>query len=155
MRGHVCHTVRMMTTRRDMMKVVIGAGAGAGIGFMPDAGSKQEASLSAVQRRRIPKSGELVPMVGLGTAVLVMRPFNSGRLFRGVGDRELPKWAAEFDCASWAQFFLKFVLGHPAVTCPIPATSKVHHMVDNMGGGVGRLPDDAMRERMVRALAEG
>jgi diketogulonate reductase-like aldo/keto reductase len=89
------------------------------------------------------------------TAVLVNRPFESAGLFRKVGDKPLPAWAAEVDCASWAQFFLKFILSHPAVTCAIPATSKVKHLVDNMHGGVGRLPDQAMRERMaqhVRAL---
>ena len=86
------------------------------------------------------------------TAVLVMRPFERGRLFRGVQGRSLPEWAAEFDCASWAQFFLKFVLGHPAVTCPIPATSKAHHLLDNMRAGTGRLPDETMRRRMAAIL---
>ena len=86
------------------------------------------------------------------TAVLVMRPFERGRLFRGVQGRPLPEWAAEFDCASWAQFFLKFVLGHPAVTCPIPATSKAHHLLDNMRAGTGRLPDETMRRRMAAIL---
>ncbi|MHC5114793.1 MAG: aldo/keto reductase [Planctomycetota bacterium] len=89
-----------------------------------------------------------------GTAVLVMRPFERGRLFGKVKDRPLPAWAGEFDCASWAQYFLKFVLGHDAVTCPIPATSKVHHLVDNMGAGSGRLPDEAMRRRMAEAMME-
>ncbi len=89
-----------------------------------------------------------------GTAVLVMRPFEAGRLFGRVQGRELPEWAAEFDCTSWAQFFLKFVLGHRAVTCPIPATAKVHHLVDNMAAGVGRQPDDAMRKRMAALLEE-
>ncbi|MCP3904237.1 MAG: aldo/keto reductase [Planctomycetes bacterium] len=87
-----------------------------------------------------------------GTAVLVMRPFERGRLFGKVRERPLPEWAAEIDCASWAQFFLKFVLGHPAVTCPIPATSKVHHLVDNMAAGSGRQPDEAMRRRMAEAM---
>lgn len=89
-----------------------------------------------------------------GTAVLVMRPFEAGRLFKRVADKALPEWAAEFDCTSWAQFFLKFVLAHPAVTCPIPATSKVHHLIDNMQGGVGRVPDAAMRERMAALIEE-
>jgi aryl-alcohol dehydrogenase-like predicted oxidoreductase len=86
------------------------------------------------------------------TAVLVMRPFERGKLFRRVEGRTLPEWAGEIDCTSWAQFFLKFVLGHPAVTCPIPATSKVHHLVDNMRAGVGRVPDEAIRSRMAAAL---
>ena len=87
-----------------------------------------------------------------GTAVLVMRPFERGRLFERVNGRPLPDWAAEIDCASWAQVFLKFVLADSAVTCPIPATSKVHHLVDNMRAGTGRLPDAEMRARMVGAL---
>ncbi|NNF43850.1 MAG: aldo/keto reductase [Phycisphaerales bacterium] len=87
------------------------------------------------------------------TAVLVMRPFERGRLFgrfEGVG---VPAWAREIGITSWAQLFLKFVLAHPAVTCPIPATSKVHHLRDNMGAGVGPLPDEAMRTRMLELLA--
>jgi len=81
-------------------------------------------------------------------AVMVYVPFGRTRLFQRVGDRALPDWAAEFDAASWAQFFLKYVLGHPAVTVVTPATSKVKHMLDNIGGGIGRLPDAATRRRM-------
>jgi aryl-alcohol dehydrogenase-like predicted oxidoreductase len=88
-----------------------------------------------------------------GTAVLVMRPFGGGDLFKRVRERPLPAWAAQIDCSSWAQFFLKFLLGHPAVTCPIPATANPRHMADNMAGGVGRLPDAPMRERMAAELA--
>ena len=80
--------------------------------------------------------------------VLVYVPFGRTRLFRRVGDRPLPEWAAEFDAKSWAQFFLKFVLGHPAVTAVTPATSQPKNMLDNIGGGIGRLPDEAMRKRM-------
>ncbi len=87
-----------------------------------------------------------------GTAVLVMRPFEEGRLFARVRGRTLPAWAADFDCDSWAQFFLKFILGHPAVTCPIPATSNVRHMQDNMRAGLGRLPDGKTRARMIEHL---
>lgn len=90
-----------------------------------------------------------------GVAVLVMRPFVAGRLFRRTRGRELPEWAAEFDCGSWAQFFLKFILGHPAVTCPIPATSDLNHMVDNMKAGVGELPDEATRKKMIAEVEEG
>ncbi|MHC4080675.1 MAG: aldo/keto reductase [Planctomycetota bacterium] len=88
------------------------------------------------------------------TAVLVMRPFDRGRLFRRVEGQALPDWAAEIDCASWAQLFLKFVLAHPAVTCPIPATSKVHHLVDNMQAGGGRLPDETMGSRLAALLEQ-
>jgi diketogulonate reductase-like aldo/keto reductase len=88
-----------------------------------------------------------------GIAVLVNRPFSEGDLFRRVRGRPLPSWAAEFDCVSWAQFFLKWILAHPAVTCVIPATSQPQHLVDNMKAGVGALPDPATRERM-GALAD-
>jgi diketogulonate reductase-like aldo/keto reductase len=89
-----------------------------------------------------------------GMGVLVNRPFGGGQLFPLVKGRALPDWAAEFDCWSWAQFFLKFVVSHPAVTCAIPATSNPAHAVDNMGAGFGRLPDPDMRERMARHIAE-
>ncbi|QMU31256.1 aldo/keto reductase [Adhaeribacter radiodurans] len=81
-------------------------------------------------------------------AVIVNRPFESGGLFSLVKDKPLPEWAREFDCASWGQFFLKYILGHPAITCVIPATSKIKHLTDNMGAGYGRLPDGAARKRM-------
>ncbi len=80
--------------------------------------------------------------------VLVYVPFGRTRLFQRVGDQPLPAWAKEFDAASWAQFFLKYVIAHPAVTAATPATSNAEHMVDDLGGGIGRLPDDAMRKRM-------
>jgi diketogulonate reductase-like aldo/keto reductase len=83
-----------------------------------------------------------------GVAVLINRPFQAGRLFSAVSGKALPDWAAEF-ATSWGQFFLKFIVSHPAVTCVIPATSKAHHMVDNLGAGVGPMPDQAMRKRMV------
>jgi diketogulonate reductase-like aldo/keto reductase len=86
------------------------------------------------------------------TAVIVNRPFEEGELFRKVKGRELPKWAAEFDCNSWARFFLKFILSHPAVTCAIPATRKPDYLADNMGAALGRLPDAAMRRRMVQYM---
>jgi diketogulonate reductase-like aldo/keto reductase len=84
-----------------------------------------------------------------GIATLINRPFQRGRLFHHVKGMPLPDWAREFDCATWGQFFLKFTLSHPATTCVIPATSKPHHMVDNMAAGFGRLPDAAMRKRMI------
>jgi diketogulonate reductase-like aldo/keto reductase len=86
------------------------------------------------------------------TAVIVNRPFEEGDLFRKVKGRELPKWAEEFDCNSWARFFLKFILSHPAVTCVIPATRNPDYLVDNMGAALGRLPDAAMRRRMVQHM---
>jgi diketogulonate reductase-like aldo/keto reductase len=83
-----------------------------------------------------------------GVAVLVNRPFSEGGLFGRVRGEALPAWAAAFDCTSWAQFFLKWILAHPAVTCVIPATSRPEHLVDNMKAGLGALPDAAARARM-------
>jgi aryl-alcohol dehydrogenase-like predicted oxidoreductase len=84
-----------------------------------------------------------------GTAVLINRPFAQASLFSRVKGKPLPPWAAEFDCTSWAQFFLKYLLGHPAVTCVIPGTRRTAHLKDNLRAGIGRLPDAAMRKRMV------
>jgi aryl-alcohol dehydrogenase-like predicted oxidoreductase len=86
-------------------------------------------------------------------AVLVNRPFAAGGLFSKVRSNPLPSWAKEIGCASWAQFLLKFAISHPAVTCAIPATSKVQHLTDNMQAGVGMLPDAPMRERMAHYVA--
>lgn len=80
--------------------------------------------------------------------VLVYLPFGRTSLFQRAAGRELPEWAAEFDAKSWAQFFLKFIVSHPAVTCVTPSTTKPVNMIDNIGGGIGRLPDEAMRKRM-------
>ena len=87
-------------------------------------------------------------------AVLVNRPFAQAGLFRKVRGQSLPPWANDIGCSTWAQFFLKFVLSHPAVTCAIPGTSKVEHLVDNLKGGIGALPDAALRERMARVVAD-
>ena len=87
-------------------------------------------------------------------AVLVNRPFAQAQLFSKVRGKPLPAWAKEIGCASWAQFFLKFVVSHPAVTCAIPATSKVQHLIDNMQAGVGRFPDAKMRERMAKVVSD-
>ena len=101
---------------------------------------------TAAEQRLLPVCAEY------RTAVIVNRPFEEGELFRRVKGRELPKWAQEFDCNSWAQFFLKFILAHPAVTCAIPATRNPDYLVDNMGAALGRLPDAAMRRRMVQYM---
>jgi len=95
----------------------------------------------------------LLPLAAdLGQATMINVPFQRGALLRKVAGKPLPDWAAEFDCASWGQFFLKFVASHPAVTCIIPATTKLSHMNDNMGAGFGRLPDAAARARMIAAV---
>lgn len=100
------------------------------------------------ERRLLPLAAERQ------VAVLVNRPFAQAGLFGKVRGKPLPSWAKEMDCTSWAQFFLKFVVSHPAVTCAIPATSKVDHLIDNMQAGIGRLPDEPMRQRMVRYVAD-
>ena len=80
--------------------------------------------------------------------VLVYLPFGRTRLFQRAAGQAVPEWAKEFDATTWAQFFLKYVVSHPAVTAVTPATSKADHMLDNIGGGIGRLPDAAMRKKM-------
>jgi diketogulonate reductase-like aldo/keto reductase len=97
---------------------------------------------------RIPEQRLLPLAQERGIAVIVNRPFSAGGIFRRVAGRPLPDFAKEFDCTTWAQFLLKFVVSHPAVTVAIPATGDVEHLRDNMGACVGRLPDAAMRERM-------
>jgi diketogulonate reductase-like aldo/keto reductase len=88
-----------------------------------------------------------------GMAVIINRPFQGGGLFDRFQDQPLPGWAAEFDAANWAQFFLKFIISHPAVTCAIPATTRVDHMAENMGALHGRLPNATMRARMADYVA--
>jgi aryl-alcohol dehydrogenase-like predicted oxidoreductase len=89
-----------------------------------------------------------------GTAVIINRPFAEANLFGRVKGKSLPPWAAEFDCSSWAQFFLKWVLGHPAVTCVIPGTRLRAHMEDNLQAGAGKLPDAETRRRMLEYLQQ-
>ena len=101
----------------------------------------------AAERRLLPLAQER------GVAVIANRPFAGGDLFRRLRSRPLPEWAAEVDCESWAQLLLKFVVSHPAVTCAIPATSRVAHLRDNMRAGVGRLPDERLRARIAAAAA--
>lgn len=100
----------------------------------------------AAERRLLPIA------LDRGIAVLINRPFQRGGLFGAVRGKALPGWAAEFDCASWGQFFLKFAASHPAATCVIPATAKLKHMLDNMAAGHGRLPDETMRRRMIQYM---
>ncbi len=83
-----------------------------------------------------------------GMAVLINRPFMNGAYFQRVANRKLPEWAADFDCATWAQFSLKYILGHPAVTCVLTETTNPVHMLENIQAGLGRLPDEATRRRM-------
>ncbi len=91
----------------------------------------------------------LLPLaIDRGMGVIINRAFGGGRLFERVGREPLPAWAAEFDCESWAQFLLKYVISHPAVTVAIPGMTKAHHVDDNLGAGRGRLPDASERARM-------
>jgi diketogulonate reductase-like aldo/keto reductase len=83
-------------------------------------------------------------------AVIVNQPFEQGALFRKLRGRSLPAWAAEFDCTSWAQLFLKYLIGHPAITCVIPATDKPDHMADDLAAGFGRQPDAQQRQQMTK-----
>jgi len=89
-----------------------------------------------------------------GIAVLANRPFREGALLRDLRRQPLPAWAAEIDCASWAQLVLKFIVSHPAITCAIPATSQVAHVRENMAAATGRMPDDAMRQRIAAHIAK-
>ena len=89
----------------------------------------------------------------LRMAVIINRPFGGGGLFGRVSAKSLPSWAVEIDCRSWAQFFLKWIVAHPAVTCVIPATSNPRHLEDNMAAGLGRLPDAKTRQRMATFVA--
>ena len=99
-----------------------------------------------VEKRILPLASEV------GAAVLTALPFGRNRLFRAVRGKVLPEWAAEFDATSWAQFFLKFLIGHSAVTAVIPGTANAAHMTDNLGAAQGRVPDAAQRRRMVEYI---
>ncbi len=87
-----------------------------------------------------------------GIAVLVYAPFGRTRLWSRVAGQQVPDWAREFDATTWAQFFLKYIASHPAVTCITPATSRPANVIDNMAGGMGRLPDADMRKKMVELI---
>jgi len=90
-----------------------------------------------------------------GIAVIVNRPFRQGALLRALARQPLPPWSADIDCASWAQFVLKFIVSHPAITCAIPATTRVDHVRENVNSASGRMPDAAMRQRMIAAVERG
>ncbi len=93
----------------------------------------------------------LLPLaIDRGMAVLINLPYGRGRLFQAVGDRSVPEWAAEWGIESWGQFFLKYIISHPAVTCVIPGTHTVEYLVDNLGAARGELPDEATRRRMAQ-----
>jgi aryl-alcohol dehydrogenase-like predicted oxidoreductase len=99
-----------------------------------------------VERRLLPAAAET------GTAVLVMRPFEEGALLRRVKGRPVPPWAGELEATTWSQLFLKFILSHPAVTAVLPATANPKHLAENVQAGLGPLPDEHLRRRIVEAL---
>lgn len=97
---------------------------------------------------------ELLPLAAeRGVAVMVNLPFGRGRLFKAVKGQELPSWAADLDINSWAQYFLKFLVSHPAVNCAIPGTTKLHHMIDNFAAARGQVPDQKQRAKMAKHFA--
>jgi len=87
-----------------------------------------------------------------GVAVTINRPFQNGNFFSLIRDHELPEWAAEFDCESWAQFSLKFILANSAVNCVLTETANPKHAVDNLGAGFGRLPDESEQQKMLEHI---
>ena len=136
------------------------------IGITTSHGSRHDEMLAAMKRERFDfvqfsysfsdrdAERQLLPLAAdRGIAVVANRPFDGGNLFGTVNGKALPPWAAEIDCANWAQFFLKFVISHPAVTCAIPATANAAHMREDIGALTGRMPDAAMRKRMAEHMA--
>jgi aryl-alcohol dehydrogenase-like predicted oxidoreductase len=104
------------------------------------------AATREAERRLLPAAAETQ------TAVLVMRPFEEGELFRAVRGKPLPAWAKELGATAWSQVFLKFILAHPAVTAALPATANPKHLAENVAGGMGPLPDERLRKRMAEEL---
>jgi diketogulonate reductase-like aldo/keto reductase len=95
----------------------------------------------------------LIPLAAdRGMGVMINLPFGRGRLFNAVQGKKLPQWASEFDCVSWAQFFLKYIVSHSAITCAVPGMAIPEYVIDNLGAARGRLPDAAMRKRMERFI---
>ena len=89
-----------------------------------------------------------------GIAVLINRPYEGGSLFRLIKNKTLPNWASEFDANTWGQFFLKYILANPSVTCVIPGTSKAHHMLDNAQAGFGKLPNIEHQRKMIKLISD-
>ena len=155
------HNLRDVPTQLDLLKEQKEAGRirYIGVTFTGDRGYPELARVMreepidfigvdyAVDNRTA--ADEILPLAqDRGIGVLVYVPFGRTRLWARVGDRAVPDWAADIGVESWAQFFIKYAAAHPAVTVVTPATSKPHHMLDNLGAGVGELPDAAMQKRM-------
>jgi aryl-alcohol dehydrogenase-like predicted oxidoreductase len=165
------HNLRGADTVLAVLREQQAAGRTGHIGITTPA-ARQDAEMEAIMRRERldfiqveyavgnrAADQRLLPLAAdRGMAVLVNLPFGRGAQFRAVGDRPLPDWAAEIDCRSWAQVFLKYVVSHPAVTCAIPGSTQVAHVTDNLGAARGRLPDAPMRQRIAAyfdAIADG
>jgi diketogulonate reductase-like aldo/keto reductase len=159
------HNLLDWETHLPTVKELKAAGRVRYIGVTTSEGNKHDEMERALKRERFDfvqltynfadrrVEERLLPLAAdRGAAVIINRPFDGGRLFRAVNGKPLPAWAREFDCENWAQFFLKFILSHPAVTCAIPATRQTPHMAENMGGLYGALPDARGRARMAQHM---
>jgi diketogulonate reductase-like aldo/keto reductase len=149
-------TLFAMKTAGQLRYVGITTSHGRRHGDMAQIMASQPIDFVQLTYNLIDREGEqrLLPLAkDRGIAVIVNRPFQQGALLDRLARRPLPPWAAEIDCTSWAQFALKFVISHPAVTCAIPATTRVDHVLENVGAAAGRLPGQAMRARMTALVA--
>jgi diketogulonate reductase-like aldo/keto reductase len=159
------HNILDWETHLETLKELKAAGAVRYIGVTTSEGAKHPEMERVLQRERLDfvqftynfadrrVEERLLPLAAeRKIAVVINRPFDGGRLFSVVRGKPLPAWAREIDCENWAQFFLKFIVSHPAVTCAIPATRQVAHMAENIGALYGRLPDAELRKRMQRYM---
>ncbi len=159
------HNLLDWETHLPTLKALKAAGRVRYIGITTSEGAKHDEMERALKRERFDfvqftynfadrrVEQRLLPLAAeRGAAVVINRPFDGGRLFSAVRGQAPPAWSREFDCESWSQFFLKFIVSHPAVTCAIPATHQTEHMVENMVALYGRLPDARMRERMIQHM---
>ena len=159
------HNLLDWETHLPTLKALKAAGRVRYIGVTTSEGAKHDEMERALKRERFDfvqftynfadrrVEERLLPLAAeRGCAVVINRPFDGGHLFPLVRGQPLPPWAREFDCENWAQFFLKFIVSHPAVTCAIPATRQTAHMAENMGALYGRLPDARTRERMAQHM---
>jgi diketogulonate reductase-like aldo/keto reductase len=159
------HNLLDWETHLPTLKALKAAGRVRYIGVTTSEGAKHDEMERALKRERFDfvqftynfadrrVEERLLPLAAeRGCAVVINRPFDGGRLFPLVRGQPLPPWAREFDCENWAQFFLKFIVSHPAITCAIPATRQTAHMAENMGALYGRLPDARTREKMAQHM---
>lgn len=156
------HNMLDWQTHIETLKAWKGEGRLRYIGITTSHGRRHEELIEALKREPFDvvqftynlldreAEARLLPLAAeRGIAVIVNRPFQRGGLFERLAGKPLPAWAGEIGCSSWAQYFLKFILSHPAVTCAIPATTRVDHMLENLQAASGELPDQTMRRHMV------